>query len=92
VDDLSEWRVSRKDDGKMWIAVNNSSGAILEGANEDSLRTTVRQHCLDAAAKKLKQPVDGLAARLRRTWRVKVTATKSVDVDEDDFIGFSLFD
>lgn len=88
----SEWRVYRKEKGKKWIATHGD--VALAGTSEEDLRTNVREYCIERAAEQKGVSVDGLMARLKRTWLVKVAADRKVllDDDDDDCIRISLFD
>lgn len=86
-------RKTLPDDSQQWVASVN--GKKYVASTEESLRDEVRQELLkDAAAKMGISDVDKLAARLNRTWRVRIDEVKEVDGDagDDDTPIFSLFD
>ena len=63
----------------------------MERSSEEALRDEVRQELLKDAVEKMGiSNVDKLAARLSRTWRVRINEVKE-DADDDSPI-FSLFD
>jgi hypothetical protein len=84
-------RKTLPDDTQQWVASVN--GKKYVASTEDALRDEVRQELLNDAAAKMGVPdVDKLAARLNRTWRVRIEEVKGDAGDDDDTPIFSLFD
>lgn len=83
--------VKRKKDqngNDVWSAQTN--GVKFTGDTEESIREQVRVYLLQEVSQKTNKHVDTLEAKLTRTWRVRIN---NVEAEEnDEFIGYSLFD
>lgn len=74
----------------VWVA-RLEDGTEFTSNNERVVREEVRLHVLSKAAEKMQVNVNTLAAKLTRTWHIRVIPESDVVADDDGPI-FSLFD